>query len=174
MASFTISTQDAKAVRGINPSNEGGEDRTTRMQDYFLKSENQTIYSVGKLLAYPADEHGTTGAELIAQGGSVEIESLEVNGMTLPLSSGFALSLDNLKVWGCLACGSAQGSHRYPSQKVNVNLLAANDFYYNPSTQELFTISPTCWGKYIKALGNAKHFVTVPSPAGHTPKKGKK
>jgi hypothetical protein len=127
---------------------------------------NPVVYKVGRFLA---EEHeGMTLAAHLAAGR--EFKNLPAimaeNGRVLPLQEGFTLSLKTLDIWGCPACESAHGSGVGQSGKVNVAALESCKFYYSPSTKKFFTISTTCWGKYVKALGyaNDRVFAQVPEP----------
>ena len=71
------------------------------------------------------------------------------------------LSLRSISLWGCPFCGSAHGSGVGVSRSINVSALEGNQFYYNPLTQQLFTISATC---LRKQAGLAERFAEGPAP----------
>ena len=138
--------------------NEKAPARKARMVAYWKDSKNAVLYSVGNILAMPVDVSGKTIAQVIADGKTeVELDSLTLaSGQVLDLKPGYKFSLRDMRDWRCPACHSAHGSGVYPSKQVNSDLLAdANAFYYNPKTRDLFTISTSCWGSYVKALGAA-------------------
>lgn len=165
MAKFTITTS-ARAPQGKGNGKEKKADRVNRMRSFWSHSNNKTLYAIGTLLAMQYESTGMTSAEVLAQGGKVEIgvDELEVGGRVLPLVEGFVLTLANItKVWGCPACRSAHGSGVYPSSAVDSTLLAKTRWYYNPATKELFTISATCLGEYVQALGALDRIVEVPA-----------
>lgn len=156
--------------------NENRDARTARMRAFWALPVNATIYPAGRVLAVKVDATRTI-ADVLCSGESIEMDSIVIDGKSLPLSEGFSMSLANLpQTWGCPACRSAHGSAIYPSRgddnhKPQPRLLEANKFYYNPETRALFTISETCWGDYVKALGAAtpKRF-TSPVAVGKAPK----
>lgn len=137
--------------------NELRDAREKRMKAFWAASENAIIHPVGKLLATKVSETETIADILVQPNGEVELDELNVDGKVLPLLPGFRLSLANLvSVWSCPACRSAHGSGVYPSREVSAKLLMGNKFYYRPSDKALFSISDTCWGDYVHALGAAK------------------
>jgi hypothetical protein len=152
-----------KAITG-KPS-EDRKAREARMKLFWADKGNATLYNIGRLLA--VNVQGKTLAERLVNGEEFEMESIQtVNGQVLPLVPGFKLSLKTLSVWGCPACRSAHGSGVYPSREADVDLLTENKFFYNPVSRSLFTISSTCWGDYVKAIGAAtkERFIEVPAP----------
>lgn len=161
MASFNVTTS---ATSSPNPSNENKRQREARMDVTLASAEYKVIYEVGRLLSYPANADGLTGAQILASGGSVDVDSLTVNGVVLPMLPGTKLSLGNISVWGCLACGSASGSGRYPSQSVNPDLLKGVEFYYAPATKRLFSFSPTCYDTYVGGTHHAANIVEPKLP----------
>jgi hypothetical protein len=135
--------------------NEARADREKRMKAFWASPNNATLYPVGRLLAVMADKDRSI-ADVLADGGEIEMDSITVDGKQLPLLPGFKLSIATMPgTWGCPACRSAHGSGVYPSRDVSAKLLASCKFYYNPADKALFTISETCWGDYVKALGAA-------------------
>jgi hypothetical protein len=132
--------------------NESRSARTRRMRDFWADPKNAVLHPVGRLLEATAPD-GRMLAEIVAGGEPVEIETISVNGHTLPLAADTVLRLATVSVWGCPACRSAHGSGIYPSRAVSAMKLATNKFYYRPSDQRLFTISTTCWKDYVKEPG---------------------
>lgn len=129
--------------------------RVARMKAYWQSADNAILYPVGKLLALAVGV-GRILADVIASGESIEMESIQVDGKTLPLQPGFSLSLANMpNTWGCPACRSAHGSGTYPSREVSAKGLASNRFFYRPSDRSLFVISDSCWSEYVEALNAA-------------------
>jgi hypothetical protein len=130
--------------------------RIPRMTAYWQDAANAVLYPVGNLLSVSIG-NGRTLADVIASGEEVELgDSIEVEGVKLPLQDGAKLSLANLaQSWGCVACRSAHGSAVYPSREVSVKGLKENKFFYNPATRALFVISDTCWKDYVVKLGAA-------------------
>ena len=166
MTLFTVAMPTKSATRlGGSPS-EALDVRVARMTAHWKNTDNAVIYTVGQLLKSPLGD-GRTLATVLVAGESFPIESVPMaNGTVLALQPGFILSLSTLNVWGCIACHSAHGSGVYPSKRATVAGLESNEFYYNPKTKALFTISATCWGSYVKALGAAtdKRWGQVPAP----------
>jgi len=165
MARFTV-TDSVRAPQGKGNGKEKKANRLNRMRAFWAHTNNKTLYAVGTLLAMQYADTGMTAADVLVAGGKVEIgvAELEVSGRVLPLPEGFSISLANIsKTWGCPACRSAHGSGVYPSSAVDSTLLAKTRWYYNPTTQELFTISATCLGDYVQALGALDRIVEVPA-----------
>lgn len=133
--------------------NETKPNRTKRMQAFWSDAQNKVLYNVGTVLA--AIHNGKTLAAILLAGDSVELDEITSNGVTLPLIPGFTMSLKNMANWGCPACRSAHGSGVYPSREQHEQKLASNKFFYNPATKQMFTISQSCFGDYVKALGAA-------------------
>jgi hypothetical protein len=132
------------------------------MKAFWAKPENATIYRAGRVLANQADATRTV-AEVLGGGEDVELETVTIEGKVLPLQEGFTLSLANLpQTWGSPACHSAHGSGVWPSTSVNARNLERCEFYYNPETKLLFTISKTCWRDYVEKLRVVSRFVEVP------------
>lgn len=100
------------------------------------------LLQVGKLLTQIKD--GKTLAHRLAEGEEIGCDALN---FPHPLPEQFSLSLRSISVWGCPFCGTAHGSGVGISRSVNVPGLEGNQFYYNPLTQQLFTISATCLRK---------------------------
>ncbi len=100
------------------------------------------LWQVGKLLTAVKD--GKTLAQRLAEG-----EEIGRNALDFPheLPEQFNLSLQSISLWGCPFCGSAHGSGVGVSRSVNIAALEGNQFYYNPLTRQLFTISTTCLRK---------------------------
>ena len=109
------------------------------------------LLQIGKLLAKTKD--GKTLAQRLAEGEEIGRDALD---FMHPLPEHFNLSLKSISFWGCPFCGTAHGSGVGVSRSVNVAGLEGNQFYYNPLTQQLFTISTTCLGKQA---GLAERFV---------------
>lgn len=152
LTSFTVNAVASQSTV-TGPSSESKTSRENRMKAFWSAPENARVFTVGKVLATLQD--GKTLAEWLIEGESIEMASITVNGITLPLQPDFILSLDTLDSWGCPACRSAHGSGAFHSREKDAKLLASNKFYYNPVTRSLFTISTTCWGSYVQALGAA-------------------
>ena len=112
------------------------------------------LLQAGKLLAKMKD--GKTLAQYLAEGEEIGREALD---FPHPLPEQFRLSLNSISLWGCPFCGSAHGSGVGVSRFVSVSGLEGNQFYYNPLTQQLFTISATC---LRKQAGLAERFVDEP------------
>jgi hypothetical protein len=100
------------------------------------------VLRVGKLLT--AVKNGKTLAQRLAAGEEIERDALD---FPYPLHEQFRLSLQSIWLWGCPFCGSAHGSGIGVSRSVSVPGLEGNQFYYNPLTQQLFSISATCLRK---------------------------
>lgn len=136
---------------GLDSSRESQPARVDRMKAFWARPENATIYRVGRVLANQADATRSI-AEVLAGGEDVELEAVTIEGKVLPLQEGFTLSLAKLpQAWGCPACHSAHGSGVWPSTSVNAGNLETCEFYYNPQTRLLFTISKTCWRDYVRS-----------------------
>ena len=112
------------------------------------------LFQIGNLLAVMKE--GRTLAQRLAEGAEIEREALDFQ---YPLPEQFRLSLQSIRIWGCPFCGTAHGSGFGISRAVNVANLESNQFYYNPATQQLFTISATC---LRKQSGLAERFVDLP------------
>jgi len=149
LKNFAVKPTTTASATGNGIENRAG--RVAKMKAFWNKAENAILYPVGQLLS--TEVNGKSLAEWMVAGESFEMESLAINGRVLPLVKGFRLSLKTIEAWGCPACGSAHGSGVAPSRKMVADLLAANVFYYSPVSKALFTISATCWGDYVKALG---------------------
>ncbi len=163
LMTLEVSKIAAPTKSGAGKSGEDRKAREARMKGYWQNPVNAQVYSVGKLLSVQVS--GTTLAEMMVKGETLELESITaLNGVSLPLQTGFKMSLKNVSHWGCPACKSAHGSGVYPSREVDATRLARSEFYYNPATKALFTISETCFGDYVKALGATSHIVEVPEP----------
>jgi hypothetical protein len=133
--------------------NESKDARLKRMREFWAAPENATLYPVGPLLATMVDSWRSM-ADVLAGGEEIEMDEIRLDGQELVLQPGFKMSLANMpRTWGCKACHSAHGSGVYPSRDVSAKLLRKNKFFYNPATKELFTISDSCWGDYVTALG---------------------
>jgi len=157
--------RDPSAVRkGVN--NESEDKRIARLTAFYAAKENSKFYAVGQLLA--TAHKGKTLAAHLADGAEFAMGTVSINGVSYPLREGFVLSLDTVAkgetAWGCVACRSAHGSGVAPSKAVNVKTLASNQFYYNPATKDLFTVSATCWNKYVadSPFNATKRFVKAP------------
>ena len=109
------------------------------------------LFQVGKLLA--AVHNDKTLAQRLAEGEEIGRDALNFQ---YSLHEQFRLSLQSISLWGCPFCGSAHGSGVGVSRSINVPSLESNQFYYNPLTQQLFTISATC---LRKQSGLAERFV---------------
>jgi hypothetical protein len=153
---FNVNSSPAKS--GFTKEKRDARER--RMRAFWASSENAIIWEVGRLLAHETSE-GTL-ANLVLNGEVLEMDSLISNGRTLPLAQGFRISMSTINVWGCPVCQSAHGSGVGPSSEKNAVLFAKTKWYYNPKTKLLFTISETCWGSWVKAIGAAKQFHEVP------------
>lgn len=106
------------------------------------------LLQVGKLLTRTKD--GKTLAQYLADGEEIGREAL---AFPHPLPEQFRLSLQSIALWGCPFCGTAHGSGVGVSRSVNAAGLESNQFYYNPLTQQLFTISATCLRKQSDLAG---------------------
>ena len=100
------------------------------------------LWQVGKLLTAVKD--GKTLAQRLAEGEEIGRDALN---FPHALPEQFSLSLQSICLWGCPFCGSAHGSGVGVSRSVNIAALEGNQFYYNPLTRQLFTISATCLRK---------------------------
>lgn len=163
-------TSTGKGSAGVSKESEA--QRIERMTAFYGDKANKRFLSAGKLLAVRMAD-GRTVAAHIAGGAEIPLTVVNINGQRLPLADGFVLSLATVQAgdgprWGCIACCSAHGSGCYPSTSVNVKLLESNRFFYNPETRQLFTVSDSCWTKYVKdaPFNAAKRFVL---PKGETP-----
>ena len=146
-------TEVQVALPRVAGQNESKDARLRRMRQFWAAPENATLYPVGTLLATMVDTERSM-ADMLAGGEEIEMDEIRLDGQELLLQPGFKLSLANMpRSWGCKACHSAHGSGVYPSREVSAKLLRKNKFFYNPATRELFTISDSCWGHYVTALG---------------------
>jgi hypothetical protein len=135
------------------------------------KKENSRVYEVGRFLAHV--EGGKSLAQWLIEKEkdsdfAFEIDSLSTaTGRVLPVNA-FKLSLSTIAIWGCPHCQSCHGANVGPSavegETKRVRLLESTKWYYSPGAKSLFTISETCYGEYVKALGYAKNFGSVPAP----------
>jgi hypothetical protein len=100
------------------------------------------LLQLGRLLT--KTKNGKTLAQCLAEGEEIGRDALD---FAYPLPEQFRLSLESVSLWGCPFCGSAHGSGVGVSRSVSVLGLESNQFYYNPLTQQLFTISATCLRK---------------------------
>jgi hypothetical protein len=124
-----------------------------RQRDFWADPKNAVLHPVGRLLAELGPD-GRTLAEVVAGGEPLEeMETISFDGHILPLAANTELSLATVAVWGCPFCRSAHGSGIYPSRAVSAMNLATSKFYYRPSDQRLFTISNSCWKKYVEEPG---------------------
>ena len=114
------------------------------------------VWQVGRLLTRLKD--GKTLAQRLAEGEEIRRDALDFR---YPLPEQFLLSLGSISLWGCPFCGTAHGSGVGVSRSVNISSLEGNQFYYNPLTQQLFTISATC---LRKQAGLAERFTDGPKP----------
>jgi hypothetical protein len=147
---------DGASSRGSG--RESSEDRENRMRAFFARPENKVITEVGKLLATQVTP-GVTLAMHIADGEKLDLKtSINIKGVTVKLAANQTLSLDTLANWACPACHSAHGSGYASSSEISAKLLATNRFFVD-GNGKLFTISNTCFGSYVKALGFAKQIV---------------
>ena len=165
MSSFTLPAFVPGQKSASIPSAEREENRKARIAAYMAQVPEKGIYHLGRLLALAGM------AQDLANGASIPVSDLTLNGTKLTMKEGTVISLETLSSWGCLACKSAHGSHKYPSNAVNPSKLATNLFYFNSVTGELFTISSTCWDKYFAVEYGTKF---GPVPTTPTPKKGDK
>ncbi|MFN0107114.1 MAG: hypothetical protein ACKV2U_34080 [Bryobacteraceae bacterium] len=149
MKLLNVIAQPEVAAAGQNESSSA---RCDRMRDFWARPENAVLHRVGLFLAGRVPD-GRTLAEVVAGGEPVEMETIQVDGNTLPLAADTVLGLATVAAWGCPACRSAHGSGVYPSRAVSATKLATNKFYYRPFDQRLITISDTCWKKYVQELG---------------------
>jgi hypothetical protein len=115
------------------------------------------LFRVGRLLA--TVKNGKTLAQHLAEGEEIGRDVLD---FPYPLHEQFRLSLPAISLWGCPFCGTAHGSGVGVSRSVNVASLESNQFYYNPLTQQLFTISATC---LKKQPGLAERLTDLPAQA---------
>jgi hypothetical protein len=104
------------------------------------------LVDMGKLLAGVGAE-GYTYADGVAKGESVNVANV-LEGV--PLRPGIVISLQTIKEWGCPYCGSAHGSGVSYSRRVSASYLAKNQFFFNPQTNSLFTISKGCMPNSIR------------------------
>jgi hypothetical protein len=149
--------------RRTHVGTEGRLAREARMRNFWAAPENRWLFRIGKLLEN--DVEGVSLAQRLAQGEEIELNSITVADQYLPLQPRLTLSLNSLSEWGCPACHSAHGSGVAPSRNISADELAKNEFYYNPATERLFTISKTCFKKYVEALGaRTDRFVDPPFP----------
>ncbi len=156
----TVDIPGLNCPNGLSSYRESQPAREERMRAFWNAPENRQIWKVGKLLSQK-HERKTLAQYVISEG--IELDKISINGNTLPLEPGFKLSLDSILNWGCPACHSAHGSGVWPSTSVNAGNLERCEFYYNPETRLLFTISKTCWDDYVEKLGAVSRFVEVPS-----------
>lgn len=145
----------------------GGEkkaQRIARMRAYWKQPVNASLIPVGRILSAKASATQSC-ADVIADKGTIELEAiLSTDGKTLPLASGFSMSLANIRTWGCPACHSAHGSGVAPSRDLDAENLATNDFFYRPADKTVITISDTCYRQYVKDLNETARF-SVAAPA---------
>lgn len=167
----------SQGVRGLGGNNESEDVRIGRIADYFGQKSSKGFLVLGKLLAM-VTPNGKTLAARIAAGESIPLTKLTLNGATIELPAGFVLSMDTVgsgdNPWGCLACRSAHGTGIAPSKRVDIKLLESNKFYFNPETRHLFSVSASCWTKYILAekatdsrLVNVSKRFKVPTATKH-------
>jgi AhpD family alkylhydroperoxidase len=147
----------------VGPIKASGAAKAVGVSSFDLSDKVRYI-NLGQFLAKSVNGR-TYAAILVGDGpdsrGSITLpEVIKMNGQTLAIAPQFRkLTLDNVASnWGCPFCASAHGSGGYRST-VNALRLAQNLFYYDSAAQQVFTISSTCWGSYIKAAGKAKLFI---------------
>lgn len=165
-----VAVVNAVATTAKGAGREKAAVRETRMRAFFALPENATLWQVGQFLANK--EQDKTLAEWVIAGEPIELPEITINGRVLPMVDGFTISLATLNrdTWGCPVCGSAHGSGVTPSPDKNANLLMASEFYYNPATKRMFTISEWCFDKWVKGLGFASKERFIPVPKAEIPK----
>lgn len=177
---FTVS--DSLPVKAVSASgnmaayaNEPQDARDKRIVAFFADATNAVLWLVGFVLAIRSNAlQGASIAQYLVSvrdnpsvpkdgevSNYIALKAIPINGQLLPLRPEYKLSLRDMKVWGCLGCGSAHGSAQGSSKskgavQPNASALETNRFVYNPRTQELYTISATCWQKYILGLRKDK------------------
>jgi len=158
---MNLDLTQAEKLCSFGSSKESRSARMNRMRAFWAAPENHELFTIGELLA--EKDEGRTIAERIVAGEDIPIETISVNGSALPLAAGFRLSLNSISSWACPACHSAHGSGIFPSRDTNTAGLERCKFYYNPRTRCIFTISNTCWRRYVEELGVRDQFIDVPA-----------
>jgi len=131
--------------------------RKRRMIHHWGLQENTVIYPVGTLIS-------EASAKSILEGTPVMIEGVRINRIVYPVANQ-RIGLANINEWGCPVCHSAHGTGVAPSPRKSVELLAGSKWFYNPTTQAIFTISASCWGSWVVGInctGNFNHPAPYP------------
>lgn len=114
---------------------------------------------LGQLLA-ARTEDGRTGAQTLKDGGVLDFGSFDFAGIKVAPENA-KISLQAVPEWGCPTCRSVTGSgYAQSNAGVNVDNLAGVNFFLNPRTNRLFTISPSCWDKYF-AVEHSSRFISM-------------
>jgi hypothetical protein len=152
LKAVTVSGNAGSGAHSREPENE----RINRIARHFAKPENQVYVPLGKLFSIVPE----LAVDLLKNGKSIPVTEIDIEGKTFPVREGFTISLANIKVWGCVACGSAEGTAVFPSPRkggTNPRRFAElTDWYYVHGTRELVCISQTCFSKYIAVEHKAR------------------
>lgn len=136
-------------------NSEGSAKRNERLIAFYQLVTSMLFLNVGKFLSQVRS--GKRLADWVYEGRSITLKSVSIGGKLFPLPEGYVISLDTCTtVWGCMVCHSAHGTNIAPSKGSDPNGLAENEWYYNPATRELFTISKTCWKQYVENRAKGK------------------
>lgn len=151
-------------IRFVAPQNNRGGDSVTRMTQFWRQPEHSELFAIGRLLA--ADDF----AVQIANGETVDLGSVlefeDRNTYLAIAEPSQLLSLNQLIKWACPACLSAHGTGKGTSASrstvPNPARLATCEFYYSQVSGRLFTISQTCFDKYVDGWGKKSRIIEVP------------
>lgn len=134
-------------------SREGRDARIARIARFFGRPENQVFIPMGKLF-WNASEAVEQVFDKSIQG--CPVDELEVGGLPVPVAENHFISINNISEWGCLVCGSCEGSGVHPSPNRNDDRFMGSDWFYNVHTQRLVTFSATCHAQYIAVEHKAR------------------